>query len=64
MKNFIYIIIAIAAGLLIYNATLIDYGNIFEGSSKTALIGVIAPACVILLMLILLTAKAIEKKQK
>ncbi|GAA4276794.1 hypothetical protein [Aquimarina mytili] len=64
MKYFIYALIAIAAGLMIYNATHLDFDNILAEDSKTALIGVIAPACVILLMLILLVSRKIQQKKK
>ncbi len=62
MKYFIYILLTIAAGLLLYNTTYIDLNNILGGDSRTALIGVFSSACVILLLLILLTARSIQKK--
>lgn len=62
MKVFIYILIAIAAGLIIYNFTFLDLDNTFSGDSATALIGILASACVILLMVILLMSRAIAKK--
>ncbi|MFL1894209.1 hypothetical protein ACJRPK_00815 [Aquimarina sp. 2-A2] len=64
MKIFIYILIVLGIALMSYNITLLDTSNIFEGDSKTALIGVIAPACAILLLLILLTSKKINDKRK
>lgn len=64
MKYVIYLFIIAALGLLIYNATLLDFNNLLEGNSKTALIGVLASACVIVLMVILLLSKAIQKKTR
>lgn len=64
MKTFTYILIAIAACLGIYNLTKLDYSNPFEGDSSIAAIGILASACVILLLLILKTSKKIEKKKR
>ena len=64
MKVFIYILIVIALGLAGYNITLLDFENLLEGNSKTALIGICACLCVIVLMLILLVSKKIEQKPK
>lgn len=62
MKYLIYIFILLAVGLLIYNATLLNFDDVFSGTSKTAVIGVLASACVIVLMVILLLSKTIQKK--
>lgn len=62
MKTFIYILIAIAAGLIVYNFTFLDFDNLLGDESKTALIGVLASGCVILLLVILLISKSIAKK--
>ena len=64
MKIFIYILIGIASGLLIYNATIIYYSSPLEGNSSTALIGILASLCVIVLLAILLISKKIAKKAK
>ena len=64
MKYFIYILIAIAAGLIIYNATFLDFDHLLQGNSKTALISIIACACVIVLLFILLISRAIQEKRK
>ncbi|WP_282080636.1 hypothetical protein [Aquimarina algiphila] len=63
MKYFIYILIIIASGLIIYNTTHLDFGNLLDGNSKTALISIFASACVIVLLSILLVSKAIQKKK-
>ncbi len=64
MKLFIYIVMALAAGLLIYNATKVDYNAPLEGDSTVAVICVLAAACAILLLWILQTSLAIKKKSK
>ncbi len=42
----------------------LDFENLFTEDSKTALIGVLASACVIILMSILLISKKIQQKRK
>ncbi len=64
MKIFIYIIILLSAGLLIFNLTMVDWDNPFKGESSVALIGVFAAACGIALMAILLVSKKIAAKSK
>ncbi|MFC7357820.1 hypothetical protein ACFQO1_08985 [Jejudonia soesokkakensis] len=63
-KTFIYILIAIAAGLMIFNATKIDLDGLMEGDSGTALITLVAAACVVVLLVILLVSMKIAKKVK
>lgn len=62
MKIFIYSLLFIAVGLIIYNATFLDFGNLFAGDSATALIGILASSCVVVLMVILLMSRAIAQK--
>lgn len=64
MKIAIYIFVSIAAALFIFNATKLDFENLLEGDSLVATISMLASACVILLMLILLTSHKISKKKK
>ena len=64
MKIAIYIFIALAAALFIFNATKLDLENLFEGDSLVAAISMLASACVIILMLILKTSRNIAKKKK
>ena len=64
MKAFIYFLIAVASGLIIYNFTFIDFQNAFSGDSKTALIGVLASSIVVVLMVILLMSRAISEKSQ
>ena len=64
MKVLIYIIMFLALALLIFNTTKIDWAAPFAGDSTVALIGVVASACVIVLMIILLISKNIARKKK
>ena len=62
MKIVIYLLIAVATGLIIYNFTFLNPDGIFAGDSKTALIGILSSSIVIVLMVILLMSRAISKK--
>ena len=62
MKIFIYILMALAVGIIAYNATILDFNNLIKGDSAIALIGVLAGCCVLVLLGILLISKAIAKK--
>ncbi|WP_346883200.1 hypothetical protein [uncultured Algibacter sp.] len=54
----------IALGLIIFNATKVDFDAPFKGESTIALITIMASLCVILMMLILSVSKRIEQKTK
>lgn len=62
MKIFIYVLIFIASALIIYNFTFLDFKHILAGDSATALIGILASSCVVVLMVILLMSRAISEK--
>ncbi len=64
MKIFIYILILLAAIVIIYNFTLLDFNDLLADRSALALIGIVSATCVIVLLAILLTSKAIEKKHR
>ncbi|MDC1325582.1 MAG: hypothetical protein ACKVGT_05740 [Flavobacteriales bacterium] len=64
MKIFVYVLIATAAGLCVFNMSLLNADALFEGDSLIAAIGVLASACVIALLLILQTSLKIKSKQK
>jgi len=64
MKIAIPILILIGLGLIIFNATKLDFSNIFADDSRTALISILATACAIVLLLILRTSRSIAKKKK
>jgi hypothetical protein len=62
MKNFTTILLIIAACLMIFNLTQMDYNSPLEGKSKTALIGVVASACAAIILLIFKMSKKIQEK--
>jgi uncharacterized membrane protein YuzA (DUF378 family) len=64
MKIFIWILSAIAAGLIIFNATKLDFNALFEGESYTAVLTIIAGLCAIILLQILRISKKIETLSK
>ncbi|MBE98518.1 hypothetical protein [Flavobacterium coralii] len=64
MKYFIYTLIAIAMGLIIFNITLLDFSNPFQGNSLIALIGIIASLCAVCILIIFRMAKSIEEKTR
>lgn len=64
MKIFIYILIALATGLVIFNSTKLDFDQLFEGDSAVASISILAGLCAILLLGILLISKRIASKVK
>lgn len=63
MKITIYIIMAIALALIVYNFTKLDFQNLFEGESMIGVISIVASACVLLLMIILMASRKIAKKK-
>ncbi|MFV8361843.1 hypothetical protein ACNQGO_00485 [Flavobacterium sp. ZT3P35] len=62
MKIFTNILVLLAVALIIFNVTLLDYRNPFQGDSVVAFIGIAASLCAVLILLILKTAKKIEDK--
>lgn len=63
MNKTVSIILIIAAvALIAYNVTLVDYNDPLQGDSIIALIGILAALCALVLILIYLTSKKIEKK--
>jgi len=64
MKIIIYIGIILGLALLVYNATKLNFDNLFGGDSAVAAIGILAAACAIILLLILRTSLKIKKKGK
>lgn len=64
MKIFIYILMGLALVVIIYNFTLLDFSNIFGNENALALIGILSATCVMVLLGILLTSKAIAKKEE
>ena len=64
MKIFTLILNIIAIGLIIYNATKLDFKAPFHGESMVASITILASLCAILLLQILRISKKIEAKSK
>lgn len=63
-KTVTIILIVLAIALIGFNSTMIDFENPFKGDSSVAIIGIIAPICAILLILIYRTSKKIQQKIK
>ncbi|MDF0714629.1 hypothetical protein PY092_00590 [Muricauda sp. 334s03] len=63
-KTFAIVLIILALALIAYNVTLVDFENPLQGDSTIALIGIVASLCAIVLMLIFMTSKKIDKKLK
>lgn len=62
MKVFTYVLVFIALALILFNITLLDLNNLFEGESLVALIGVVASFCAVLILLIFRMSKVIDEK--
>ena len=62
MKIFTNILVLLAVALLIFNVTLIDFKNPFEGDSMVAFVGVVASFCAVLILLIFRISKKIVEK--
>ena len=64
MKIFIYLLIVLSLVVIVYNATLLNFQDLFGEENSMALIGIVSAACVVVLLSILLTSKAIDRKSK
>ncbi|WP_159800327.1 hypothetical protein [Flavobacterium sp. MK4S-17] len=64
MKFFIYALMVIAVGLIVFNVTLLDFNNLLKGNSLIALIGIIASLCAVCILLIFRMAKSIDEKTR
>lgn len=64
MKIFIYILIALSLVVIAYNISVLNFEDLLGEESAIALIGIVSAACVIVLLSILLTSKAIDRKSK
>lgn len=62
MKIFTNILVLLAISLLIFNISLIDFQNPFNGESVIALVGVVASFCAVLILLIFRMSKKIVEK--
>lgn len=64
MKNFLRLLQLIALGMMIFNATIINWEAPMQGDSKVAVIGVLASGSALLLLLILFISLKISAKNK
>ncbi|WP_151893065.1 hypothetical protein [Patiriisocius marinistellae] len=64
MKIFIYILLLLSAGMLIYNLTNINWDAPFVGESTVAAICTMAAACVLVMLAILLVSRKIASVKK
>ena len=64
MKTFLRIMALLALGMMIFNATMIDWEMPTEGDSLVAIIGIVASGCALLLIWILMLSLKINAKQK
>lgn len=64
MKIFTIFLSVVALGLIIFNATKLNFDALFIGESFTAILTIIAALCAIILLQILRISKKIEKLQK
>lgn len=56
------ILIILALALIAYNVTLVDFTSPFQGDSTVALIGIMASLCAVVLILLYMTSKKVQKK--
>ncbi|MEJ6791951.1 MAG: hypothetical protein QNK89_04250 [Lacinutrix sp.] len=64
MKIFTLILNIIAIGLIIYNASKLNFEGLLKGESMIAVITIVAALCAILMLQILRVSKKIEEKSK
>ncbi|MTG96765.1 MULTISPECIES: hypothetical protein [Myroides] len=64
MKIFTYVMFVVIAALIIFNVTMLDFNNLFQGDSLIALISIVALLCGVCILLIYRTSKIIQNKTK
>ena len=64
MKIFIWVLTIIAVGLIVFNATKLNFDALLTGESQTAVITIVAALCAIFLLQILRISKKIETLSK
>jgi hypothetical protein len=62
MKIFTSILVILALALIVFNITLLDFNNLFEGESMVALIGIAASFCALFILIIFRMSKMVEEK--
>ncbi|GAK75178.1 hypothetical protein JCM19314_3083 [Nonlabens ulvanivorans] len=55
---------ALAAASIIFNATKLDFSNLFKGDSQIAVISILASLCVLILLAILQVSLKIKDKHE
>lgn len=61
-KPLIIILLVLGVILIAYNVMLVDFENPLEGNSTIALIGIVASLCAIVLILLYVASKKVQKK--
>jgi len=61
-KTLILILIVLALALIAYNVTLVNFANPLEGNSIVAIIGIVASLCAIVLLLLYVMSKKVQKE--
>jgi len=64
MKIILPLFIVLSLGMCVFNLTQIDWGNPLAGDSSVAVIGSMASASAVLLLVILMLSKKIAQKIK
>ncbi|MEC4113008.1 hypothetical protein [Myroides pelagicus] len=64
MKIFTYVVLVVIAALIVFNLTILDFNNLFQGDSLIAIIGIVALLCGACILLIYRTSKIIHDKTK
>lgn len=62
MKIVVYILMALALVSIVFNATKLDFNNIFSGDSQIALISILASLCVLVLLAVLQVSYKIKDR--
>jgi hypothetical protein len=62
MKIFINTLVLLAVALILFNITMLDFKDPFQGDSAVAFIGIAASFCAVLILLIFKMSKKIEEK--
>jgi len=62
MKIAIYILIGLAFGVIVFNASQLEPDNWFQGDSSIAVFGILSGLCAILVLSILLISKKIAAR--
>ena len=64
MKILIYVLMALAVGIIVYNLTKLDSSHMLQGDSSIAVFGILSGLCAIIVLVILLISRKIAAKTK